>query len=353
MPNSSRRKRRARVDWEGLPRRELLELRLCDLGVSIEGSWLEERVERVKHELRLRGLRLNPHFWLSDEWFSPADVPGVALPFYLAHPRLIRLERSQMLDVEGGTQESCLRLLRHELGHALQHAFQLQRRRSWRQHFGNPSTPYPQAYRPNPASRRYVHNLDAWYAQAHPEEDFAETFAVWLRPRYDWRKRYAGWPARRKLEYVDGLMATLVDQPRRVNSRARPYALPSLRITLREYYERKRAHYSVGYSNAYDRDLRRLFVDGSDDGQPASNTNGEPAATFLRRNRRRIRQLVARWTGEYEFALNQVLGEMVGRCKELGLRAVGGEHELLLEFAVLLTVHGVSYVYRGRDWHAM
>jgi len=145
----------------------------------------------------------------SAKWFSPADVPGVALPFYLAHPRLIKLERSRMLYVEGATLETCMQYLRHEIGHAILHAYRLNRRRRWQRTFGSSSKPYPRAYQPNPASRRYVHHLPGWYAQSHPEEDFAETFAVWLRPHSGWRRRYRGWPALKKLEYVDSLMTEL------------------------------------------------------------------------------------------------------------------------------------------------
>ncbi|MGD9502230.1 MAG: putative zinc-binding metallopeptidase [Methyloceanibacter sp.] len=331
-----------------MTQRQLLSVRLCDLNVSIEGTWLEERIERVRDELAQRDLHFNPHFWLADEWFSPAGVPGVALPFYLAHPKLIRLERSQMLEAEGATPESCMRLLRHELGHAIQHAFNLNRRHEWQRQFGKASTPYPEAYRPNPASRRYVHNLDAWYAQSHPEEDFAETFAVWLRPRYNWRRRYRGWPALRKLEYVDGLMAELAGQPPQVRCRAKPYSLPSERITLATYYERKRARYSVGFSDAYDRDLKRLFSESNGAGD-----RRQTAAAFLRRHRREIRGLVAKWTGEYQLTLNQVLDQMIGRCKELRLMADGPERKLVLDFAIMLTVHGMNYLYRAREWHVM
>jgi Putative zinc-binding metallo-peptidase len=331
-----------------MTQRELLSVRLCDLNVSIEGTWLEKQIERVRGELAQRDLRFNPHFWLSDEWFSPAGVPGVALPFYLAHPKLTRLERSKMLEAEGATGESCMRLLRHELGHAIQHAFKLQRRHEWQRLFGKASTPYPEAYRPNPASRRYVHNLDAWYAQSHPEEDFAETFAVWLRPRYNWRRRYQGWPALRKLEYVDGLMAELAGQSPLVRIRAKPFSLSRERMTLGTYYERKRAHYSVGFSNTYDRDLKRLFNEGEGAGD-----GRETAAAFLRRHRREIRCMVAKWTGEYQFTLNQVLEQMIGRCKELRLMADGPERNLVLDFAIMLTVHGMNYLYRGREWHAM
>ena len=30
------------------------------------------------------------------------------------------------------------------------------------------------------------------YAASHPEEDFAETFAVWLTPRSNWRQSFPG-----------------------------------------------------------------------------------------------------------------------------------------------------------------
>ena len=198
-----------RFAWASLPDNELLQLRLKDLKVTVAGTWLEGCLEDLYAELAQRGLRIRPHAWMSNEWFSPDDTPGIAIPFYLAHPRLMRLERKMMIDVEGGTVPECMRILRHEAGHVLQVSYQLQRRRRWQQLFGPSSTRYPEYYRPNPASRRYVYHLPLWYAQSHPDEDFAETFAVWLAPRSNWRKRYAGWPALKKLQYVDELMAEI------------------------------------------------------------------------------------------------------------------------------------------------
>jgi hypothetical protein len=142
-------------------------------------------------------------------------------------------------------------------------------------------------------------------------------------------------------------MTELAGQPKKVRSRARPYAMKTQRLTLGEYYEKKRAHYAVGVSRTYDRDLKRLFEENG------NGIKGEPAAAFLRRHRREIRRMVAKWTGDYEFTLNQVLNEMIGRCKELKLIAVGPERTLLLDFAIMFTVHGMSYLYRGREWHAM
>ena len=319
---------------------ELLDLRLKDLGLTVEGSAVEPRLERLAAELDREGL-FQPYAWLSTDWFTPDGCTGFAVPFYLAHSRLVRLERAQMLEVEGGSADECLRILRHEAAHAIDNAYGLRRRKRWRQLFGSPSTPYPEFYRPNPASKRYVQHLDRWYAQAHPAEDFAETFAVWLTPRSAWRKHYEGWPALKKLEYVDELMASIADAPHVVRSKAKPYAACRVRKSLRSHYEERRNHYSVGYSNAFDRDLNRLFDAGMEPGT-------ETAAKFLRRNRREIREVVSRWTGDYIIAVDAILNQMIGRCRELKLRTKGGE-STKNEFMVMLTMHSMTYVYKGRD----
>jgi hypothetical protein len=353
--NHKRRARRARpsphrvrhFSWGRWTNEELLDLRLCDLGVTLEGTWLEDCEERLCAELERRVLSFRPHVWLSHDWFSPDGIPGIAVPFYLAHPRLMRLERSQMLEVEGGSREECMKILRHESGHAIQHAYQLQRRRRWQELFGKSSQKYPELYRPNPASRRYVQHLRLYYAQSHPDEDFAETFAVWFQPRALWRKRYSGWPALKKLEYVDALMEELREAPPIVHSRQQVDPLQTIRQTLREYYAEKQRHYRVSYPDTYDRDLTRLFS------TDPKHRDCELASKFLRRNRAEIRRLVSRWTGEYQFTLEQVLNDMIGRCRELKLRAVGAERKLRMDFAVLLTVKTMHFLYSRKNWIAL
>ena len=159
-------------------------------------------------------------------------LPGIALPFYLAHPRLMRLEKSQMLAVEGGTPRQRMMILRHEAGHAVCNAYRLHRRKRFRTLFGSVSETYPETYKPDPASREYVTHLPAWYAQAHPAEDFAETFAVWMQPGSRWWHDYEGWPVMRKLEYVDELMIEIGEEPW-PRSRERPESLPRQRQRLR------------------------------------------------------------------------------------------------------------------------
>ena len=166
---------------------ELLDLQFRELDLQIEGTELALRIEQIYSELAARNLSFRPHFWLSDEWFTPDGIPGVAIPFYLAHPRLAKLELAQMLEVEGGDAEWCMRILRHEAGHAIDNAFNLRRRRQRRELFGSSRKPYPEFYTPKPYSKNFVLHLDSWYAQSHPDEDFAETFAVWLTPDAQWR----------------------------------------------------------------------------------------------------------------------------------------------------------------------
>jgi len=336
-------RRPQRYPWESWSDSELLETRLCDLGLQMEGSYLERPRDQLYQELRRRGLRFKPHLWFSEEWFCPDGVPGFAAPFYLAHPRLMKLERRQMLEVEGGNLPWCMKLMRHEAGHAIQHAFRLHRRKRWREVFGSSTVPYPESYQPRPGSKRFVLNLYAWYAQSHPAEDFAETFAVWLKPRAKWRRRYQGWPALKKLEYVDELMESLQGEVAPVRTRRQVERVSMLRKTLGEYYEEKQGRYGVGFPDVYDRDLRRLFSEESED------SRAEMASAFLRRNRKVIREQVARWTGEYAFTLDQVFTHMIGRSRELGLRVTSPKEQVRVDFAILLTVRTMQYLHTSRE----
>jgi hypothetical protein len=316
-------------------------MRVCDLPIQIARTPLESRIQRMYDELELKGIRFRPHFWLSTDWFTPDGVPGVAIPFYLAHPRLMELEESQMLEVEGGTEEWCLRILRHEVGHAIDNAYRLRRRASWRRVFGPSSQPYPEYYKPRPFSKSFVHHLEAWYAQSHPVEDFAETFAVWLKPRSDWRTRYDGWPAFKKLRFVDELMREIRYEKPKVRTRMRVEPLRSVRKTLAEHYGERRAFYGIDLPHDLDRDLMRLFVRGN------GSLNGRSAASFLRRVRSKLRTDVADWTGEYQYTVDQVLSDMVERCEALDLRLDRSESEIERQTLIVLTMHIMNYLNAG------
>lgn len=328
-------------DWADLPDDQLLDLRLADLPIQIEGTTLGDRTARLREELASRNLRFPLHFYLSDEFYTPDGSSAIAIPFYLAHPRLARLEETQMLEVEGGEHEWCMRILRHEAGHAIDNAYRLRRRRQRRQVFGSPSKPYPEFYTAKPYSRSFVLHLDAWYAQSHPDEDFAETFAVWLTPTSEWRQRYAGWPALKKLAFMDTLMHALAREGPRVENVEEVDPLRSLKQTLRQHYRRKRRHYGVDYPDFYDRDLRRLFSDAP---EAAGNMT---AAQFISRIRRPVRRVVSNWTGIYQYTIDQVLEDMIARCQELKLRLAVPEEQARQEFTVLLTVQTMNYLHAG------
>jgi Putative zinc-binding metallo-peptidase len=336
--------------WEDLPDNDLLKLRICDLRVRIHGSELEERVQQLYHELEARGLPFRPDCYLGDEWFSPEGSPVIAIPFYLAHPRLKQLELHQMLEVEGGTSEWCMQILRHECGHAYDHAHQFSSTEAWVEMFGNREVEYePETYRPRPYSKSFVRHLPNWYAQAHPDEDFAETFAVWLRPRSNWRTRYIGWPALKKLRYVDELMREIAGKRPLLTNREKVDPLGKFKETLGEYYKNKRELYLVDPPRTYDRDLLRLFS------ADPKHRHAETAASFIRRNRTRVRELVAKWTGEYQLTVDAVLDDMIARCRKLKLRAVGSERRLVIEFTTLLTAKTMHALFgpSRRRWIAL
>ena len=339
-PAKTRVKRR--FDLNRISDDELLDTRMCDLPISIEGSPLEKRIGKLYEELAHRGLRFKPHCWLSEEWFSPDGIPGIAIPFYLAHPRLIRLERKQLLEVEGGTQDWCMKILRHEAGHAIDTAYRLRRKATFRSAFGKPSQPYPSYYHPVPSSKDYVLHLEMWYAQAHPLEDFAESFAVWLRPGSRWRSRYKNWPALRKLQLVDDLMESVANKKQLVTSRARPDSLSQIRKTLRAHYAEKRDYYGVSLPSIYDNDLRKLF---SSDPEDKRNVTG---SVFLTRIRSELRRSVAKWTGEYTYTIDQVVQEMIERSRELNLRLGTSPEEAKRDAMILVAVRTANFLHEGR-----
>ena len=341
MAKRTQMRRRSDAPWAELPDEELLDLRFRDLELHIHGTVIEGRVQRLYDELAARGLRFRPHVWLATEWFSPDGVPGIGIPFYLADPRLMLLERRQMLQVEGGTQHECMKILRHEAGHAIDTAYRLRRRKRWQQVFGR-NRPYPEFYSPKPFSKRFVLHLDAWYAQSHPTEDFAETFAVWIRNGRRWQRTYAEWPAIKKLRYVDELMDEIADLPAKVRSRRHVEPIKTENKTLREHYDWKRGFYGTEYPDFYDRDLKRLFSDAPE------HARRETAVRFLRRVRPQVREIVAHWTGLSPYTIDQVFRDMIGRCKELQLRVHQPERQTRLDTTVMITVQVMNFLHGGR-----
>jgi Putative zinc-binding metallo-peptidase len=318
----SPRRRKLRHAWETLSDDQLLSLRFCDLKLSIQGTELEGAIQRLYRELEMRRIGFRPHCWLAQEWFSPDGIPGIAIPFYLAHRRLMGIERRFMREVEGGNRNWLMRILRHEAGHAIDSAYRLRRRSAWRAVFGPASLPYPDTYRPRPGSRRFVQHLGAWYAQAHPTEDFAETFAVWLKPRSPWRREYLGWPAYAKLEFIDTLAGDIGPSKPLVSDRGTIEDVRHEKCTLRQHYEKKLAQMPLRRRSGADELLLKVFT------AAPLNRDRPKAASLLREWRNPLRQHFLRSEAFSEYLVHQVLRLMIERCESLNLYVRGPRRSL-------------------------
>jgi len=316
MANQGRRRPRiadARAyRWADLDDASLLQLRFRDLRLGLRDSLVWPDIQRLYREFERRGIRFRPHLWLSEEWFSPDGVPGIAVPFFVAHPRLRELERRMMGDVEGGNSHWRLRILRHEAGHALDTAYGLRRRADWRRTFGPASAPYPKDYSPRPTSHRHVLHLGHWYAQSHPTEDFAETFAVWLQPKARWRRDYAEWPALEKLLYVDEVMSEVRRAAPRVRDRSVIEPLSGNERTLLQHYRRKRARYELS-EHRYDAWLMRTFVAHS------RRPGGVPAGRFIREIEPQLRRLLVRRARLHPYFVDHAIATVTRRVRRLDL----------------------------------
>lgn len=330
-------------EWAALSDEALLQMRIAQLGLQLEGSALQPLVQQLYAELSQKGLAFLPPCHLGDEWFVPAGLPVIFIPFFLVHERLRQLERSIILEVEGETPEAFMRLIRHEAGHAYAHAYQVHRKRRWQRTFGRSSNEEtPSFYRPRPYSRSFVLHLEDWYAQSHPDEDFAETFAVWLTPGLDWRAQYAGWKALHKLEYVEELMSSLAGKP--------PPALPDFRVTdhdclgvkLKTYYARKRKAYEHSFPDFYDNDLRQLFDGG---GEAAARV---AASDYLRRHRHQLTNAVCQWTNENRYRVDQLLARLLARCDALGLHIKAYDPRQNLHVAAYITTLVMNHLFTGK-----
>jgi len=322
-------------DWDE-QRRHLLGHRISDLGLRIAGTRVERLVTQLYRELDAHGVRFKPPVYLSDQWGCPDGTPLIGVPFYLADPRLERIEAEMSFGVEG--DEESMRFLRHEAGHAFNYAFRLFDRIDWRGMFGAFGAPYRDRYRVDPLSRDYVRHILAWYAQKHPDEDFAETFAVWLTPDVDWRRAYAGWPALRKLEYVDAVMREIADATPSVPDPAEDdLPVDAMRYTVAEHYADAAERIPIEDERQFDVDLRQIFHRGGD------APNGEPAHEFLRRHRREIVSRVSFWTSEQPSAVRSLVDVLERRAETLQLRAGGLEAATLVELTAFATAVVMLY----------
>jgi hypothetical protein len=318
-------------------RTALLGRRISELGLGIRGTRVERLVEQLYAEMAEKGLAFRPPVYLSDQWGCPDETPLIGVPFYLADPRLERIESEMSGSVED--DDEAMRYMRHEAGHAVNYAFALYRRPEWRGIFGAFSKPYRERYRTDPFSRDYVRHILGWYAQKHPDEDFAETFAVWMTPGLDWRSDYAGWPALAKLEYVDRVMSDLAPQaPVIPPPTTDDLPVEAMHTTVAEYYAESDDRVPIADERQFDRDLRAIFA------LHAAAPAAEGADAFILRHDREIVSRISYWTSEPPSVVRSLVDHLARRAGVLQLKAGGLEASTLIE----LTAFGTAVVMNHR-----
>jgi len=328
--------------WSDLNDEDLLEKRISDLKLRIDPSPLAGAIAEFYTEITQKGLQFLPPCFLADEWFCPVGIPAIGIPFYLCHPRTKKLEQKMIFEVEGGTPSWFLKLMRHETGHAYSYAYQLYKRKAWQRIFGLASKAYPDTYQPRPYSRSYVIHLDNGYGQNHPDEDFAETFAVWLTPGLDWKKRYSGWKALKKLEFVDDLMKSVVGQSPLHHPPFKAREHDGLRIKLKTYYARKKRTYAESYPDFYDGDLMNIFTHSP---QVQSQMK---AYRYLKINRHEIIKVVAGWTREKQYTVSDLIQNLILRSKELDLYVRHDGHHTDTQVTAYITTLVMNHLLTGQ-----
>jgi hypothetical protein len=300
-------------DLDQMSREEILDLRLNQIRFDSKDGQATKLINKLYSEIKMKGLNFRPHIWISDDWFCPDDVPGFALPFYLFHPKLRALEKEFTGELEGSTEREMMKLLRHETGHALENAFKLKENIKRTQVFGDSSSPYPYEYAPKLYSKKFVRHLGDGYAQAHPDEDFAETFAVWLTPQSKWRQKYLGWNALYKLQSLHQMMKELKGKKALVKNSVEIDSFKDLNIKLKTYFKKRSKRNKLYSHGVFHHELPRLFE--------RKEKESASAVQFLRSERKEIVRSVAKRTNLPQYKINILYKEITKICfMEKGLR---------------------------------
>jgi len=322
--------------------RSLLETPIRELGLALEGSQAEGCLRRLHRELGRRGLKhFRPPCYLTDEWGCPDGVPVIGVPFYLADPALARIEQA----MDGLEDERQIMMyMRHEAGHAFNYAYRLHRTTEWRKLFGPFQRRYRDHYRPIPFSRKYVRHLEGWYAQKHPDEDFAETFAVWLTPRSDWKSRYRGWPALAKLRYVERVARRVADRVPLVQAGELHLPVDKLSRTVKQHYRRLGRGAGLASEAPIAHDLGDVFrADRKGGGRM------RPAWELIEAHRGLLTRTITYWTGVRRPVVRALVDRMIQDSRARGFHAdVKQERAYIVELTAYGTALAMSYLARGR-----
>ncbi|MBG09246.1 MAG: hypothetical protein CME68_10840 [Halobacteriovoraceae bacterium] len=298
--------------WTHFSDKLLLETPVSELGLSLKNHPLMELIQKLSKELELKGIPLKPKVYLSDDWFCADGTTTFAIPFTLLHPRLKKLEEDYLGEMEGGNDEWFMKLARHEMGHVLDNAFELRNSNQRTKLFGDGHQPYPETYDYKPYSKSYVRHIEDGYAQSHPDEDWAETFAVWLTPNLDWEKQYSNWPALKKLKFVNNTFKKkVINKTPFLENEEMPHKLEEMSLTLKEYLEQKRARLFPKRNHGLPKTDRPIFF-------KKSLSNKLPlASTVIKKNKKFYSQVIKRETDQYLYRVNQALDLFMADCDRL------------------------------------
>jgi hypothetical protein len=321
--------------------RGVLGKKVSELGLRVEGSPVEKYVTQLYHELERRGFRkFRPVCYLTDEWGCPDQQPVLGIPFYLADPKLRKLEHAiDKLEDE----RQIMMYMRHEAGHVFNYAYRLYTTPEWRRLFGPFFRPYRDDYRPVPFSKKYVRHIEGWYAQKHPDEDFAETFAVWLTPRSPWRRQYKDWPvALRKLRYVDRVSRAVADVEPIVNTGDVDITPDDIGVTVEQFYQQAARERQARIDIALDGHLAKVFL-------PRKPKESRPAADIVNRYKTELVDNITYWTGVQRPIIRGLVESVCRNCQRMKLWGeVGEEARYLVEVTALITTLAMNFLTRGR-----
>jgi hypothetical protein len=320
-----------------------------DLGLTITGTDLESILHEFERELASKGIhRPRPRFYLSTEWGVPFGTVAIAIPFYLARQDLTDLHAQRVGHIEGSSRKDILRYFRHEMGHVVNYAYGLYKEPEWIRLFGDLGQPYAEEYRPIPFSPNHVRHLPGWYAQKHPDEDWAETFAVWMTPGRDWRAQYGRRPAAlAKLTYCDQTMARLAERELPVTAADLDEDVGDLTFSVEQFYKPQPFRLAE-FPSSLDGDLRDIFEDLGKPEDP-SGAPRLPASSLIRRLEREMQADVYRWTGHFPEMTRQLLRHLAERAD--ALRQVypqDREASATVALTTLVMALAMNHVHYGR-----
>jgi hypothetical protein len=346
-PVAFREKTPEPVFGESLPpaSAQLLQAKIKDLRLHLAGTRLEKFIAQLHEEMGKAGLSLRPECYLSDQWGCPSGVPVIGIPFYLADPNLLQIEDA--LGAGAETERDIMMYLRHEAGHAFNYAYKLYETDEWRKLFGDFGKPYLDAYKPHPFSRKYVAHLSGWYAQKHPDEDFAETFAVLITPNSNWAERYKGWGALKKLQYVQDVILKVGRTSPPVTLDERDVDVTEMEETVLDHYRQRALEEKIDLSigEQLDQDLIALF-----EAEGVGNTNAE---TLLRAERQALIHAVTQYSGVSRAVVKSVLDHLLERVTAIKLTVHRDKaREYTTKLTVLLTTLAMNYLYTDKFFDA-